>query len=134
MITVIKKIMVFLLSPSTADVILTCYFLPTCCKAVIKVYFLPLVQHSFICSCSCDAFVPRRVWRWKVCFFWGQAVAPAVFQVFALLCVAGGLRFLPWPRPDSVYRLQQRWLTTTNYTWNRTNYGVKHCWRQQKNL
>lgn len=104
-----------------------CYLdiFPACCKAVIKVHFLHLVQHSLICSCSRDAFVSRRVWRWKVRFFWGPSVAPAVFQVFALLGVAGGLRFLPRPRPDSVYRLQQRRLTATNCTWNGTNFSAE---------
>lgn len=90
---------------------------PECGKAVAKLCFPSFGKHSFI-SCSCVVCVFCRFWRWKVCFFWGPAVAPAVLQMLALLCVAGGLRLLPRPRPDPVYRLQQRRLTGTNYTCN----------------
>lgn len=85
-------------------------------RSVIKLYFPPLVKHSSI-SRSCVVFASLRIRRWEVRLFRGPAVAPAVLQVFALLRVAGGLWLLPWPRPDSVYRLQQWRLTAkTNYT------------------
>lgn len=78
--------------------------------------FFQLAVKPFFTSCS--RVVSRRVWRREVHFFWGPAVAPAVLQVFALLRVAGGLRLLPRPRPDSVHRLQQRRLTATNHIRN----------------
>ena len=85
-------------------------------RSVIKLYFPPLVKHSSI-SCSCVVFMSLRIRRWEVRLFRGPAVAPAVLQVFALLRVAGRLRLLPRPWPDSVYRLQQRRLTAkTNHT------------------
>lgn len=122
----------FLLLLPNADVIWNSFMLfPECCKAVIKVYFPSLVKHSFI-SRSCVVCFSCRVRRWKVCFFWGPAVAPAVLQVLALLRVAGGLRLLPRPWPDSVYRLQQRRLTTTDrtlLTCTRKSKNIKHCWR-----
>lgn len=83
-------------------------------KAAIKLlFFFLLIVKPFFTSCSC--VVSRRVRRWEVHFFWGPAVAPAVLQVFALLRVAGGLRLLPRPRPDSVHGLQQRRLTTPSH-------------------
>lgn len=128
---------VFLLLLPNVDAIWNSFTVfPESCKALIKLYFPPPVKHSFISRsyvvCCCC-----RVRGWKVCFFRGPAVAPAMLQVLTLLRGAGGLRLLPRPWLDSVHRLQQRRLTGTNYTCGTctpSGKNVKHCWHQQRNF